>query len=113
MTDTTAVPTTPVVMEKARRTPKPRRHRLEEEPPPPMRVFSVDQIEAAHPGLKGRLRQWIKRADSGDPAFHWLKLCVVRVERSIFIDDVLFRDKLHQRTALPPAPARNSESEAA
>ena len=103
----TAVPAaTPVAVEKARRAPAPRRHRLEENPPPPIRAFSVDQIEAEHPGIKGRLRTWIKRADAGDPAFAWLKFCVIRVERSVFIDEVRFRDSLYQRTAMPAAPSR-------
>ena len=100
----------PVVVEKARRVPKPRRHRLEETPPPPMRVYTIDQTEAEHPGLRGRLRQWVKRADADDPAFRWLKFCIVRVERSVFIDDVKFRDSLYQRTAMPPAPPRRKVS---
>lgn len=105
-TSTEAPIATPVAVEKARRAPSPRRHRLEENPPPPIRAFSVDQIDAAHPGIKGRLRTWIKRADAGDPAFAWLKFCVIRVERSVFIDEVRFRDSLYQRTAIPAAPSR-------
>ena len=99
--------TTPVVVERAKRATKPRRHQLEEHPPPPMRAFSIDQIEDEHPGVKGRLRQWIKRADAGDPEFAWLKFCVIRVARSVLIDDVRFRDSLHQRTAIPAAVPRN------
>jgi hypothetical protein len=107
MSTTPAAPaTTPVVMEKARRAPTPRRHRLEENPPPPIRALTIDQIESNNPGLKGRVRTWIKRADAGDPGFAWLKFCVIRVERSIFIDEIRFRDSLHQRTALPAAPSR-------
>jgi hypothetical protein len=103
----TETPATPVI-EKARRTPKPRRHPLEENPPPPMRVCTIDQEEAEHPGIKGRLRQWIKRADAGDPSYRWLVFCIVRVGGSVFIDDVKFRDGLHQRTAITPAPSRNA-----
>ena len=73
------------------------------------RAYSVDQIEADHPGLKGRVRTWIKRADAGDPGFAWLKFCIIRVERSMFIDEVRFRDSLHQRTAIPAAPSRRTE----
>jgi hypothetical protein len=109
-TQTVAPKATPVAVEKARRAPTPRRHRLEEHPPPPIRAFSVDQIETLHPGIKGRLRTWIKRADAGDPAFAWLKLCVIRVERSVFIDEVRFRDSLHQRTAIPAGPSRRATS---
>jgi hypothetical protein len=102
--------TTPVVVEKARRAPAPRRHRLEGNPPPPMRVVTVDQTEAANPGLKGRMSGWIKRADAGEPDFAWLKLCIIRVGRSVFIDDVRFRDSRYQRTALPPAPSRRTDA---
>ena len=95
-----------VVVEKQRRARKPRPHWLERDPPPPIRVFTIDQIEAEHPGLKGRIRQWIARADASDPDFRWLKLAVIRVGRSVFVDDVKFRDGLHQRAAMPPAPSR-------
>ena len=104
----TEVAATPVVVEKARRAPTPRRHRLEENPPPPIRAFTVDQIEAEHPGIKGRLRAWIHRADAGDPDFRWLTFCIIRVARSVLIDEVRFRDSLYQRTAIPAAPSRAS-----
>jgi len=110
-TATASPATAPVVVEKARRAPTPRRHRLEENPPPPIRAFTVDQIEAEHPGLKGRLRQWIHRADAGDPEFRWLTFCIIRVARSVLIDEVRFRDSLYQRTAIPAAPARTPPRE--
>lgn len=100
-------------VERVRRPSKPRRHRLEESPPPPMRVYTIEQIEAEHPGVKGRLPKWIHRADAGDPEFAWLKLCVIRISRSVFIDDVRFRDGLHQRSAIPPAPSRRTVKRAA
>ena len=109
MNKTPAAPAaTPVVVEKGRRAPAPRPHRLAVNPPPPMRLFSIDQTEAEHRGLEGRLRTWIKRADAGDPDYTWLKLCVVRVGRSLFIDDIRFRDSLYQRTAMPPALSRRT-----
>lgn len=106
MTADTATPTPPVVVEKVRRAPKPRRHFLEENPPPPIRAMTVAQIEAEHPGIKGRLAQWIKRADAGEDAFRWLKLATIRVAGSVLIDDIRFRDGLYQRTAVPPRPPR-------
>lgn len=110
MTETTAAPTTTsVVVETASRRPKPRRHHLEENPPPPIRAFSIGQIEAEHPGIKGRLRGWIKRADAGDEAFRWLKLATIRVADSVLIDDIRFRAGLYERTAFPPRPARNTK----
>lgn len=106
--DTPSPIPTPTVVEKTRRAPTPRRHRLDENPPPPMRAYSIDQIEAEHPGTKGRLRTWIKRSDAGDADFAWLKFCVIRVGRSVLIDDVRFRDSLYQRTAIPAAPSRRT-----
>jgi hypothetical protein len=98
----------PLVVERVVRPRPPRRHRLDENPPPPMRALSIDQIEAEHPGTKGRLRTWIKRADAGDAEFAWLKFCVIRVARSVLIDDVRFRDSLYQRAAIPAAPSRRT-----
>jgi len=74
--------------------------------------FATD-FEAEHPGVKGRLRGWIHRADADDPNFHWLRLCVLRIGRSTLIDEVRFRDELYQRTARPPAPSRRRDREAA
>lgn len=102
----------PRAIEKARRTQAPRRHFLEDNPPPPIRAYSVEQIEAEHPGVKGRLRQWIHRADAGDADFAWLKFCVIRVGRSVLIDEVRFRDSLYQRTAIAAAPSRRSDKAA-
>ena len=83
------------------------------DPPPAMRLLSVGQIEEAHPALKGRLRQWIHRADARDPDFAGLSLAVVRVGRSIFIDEVRLREFLYQRSAMPPAPSRRDSVVAA
>ena len=99
-------PTTSVVDTQVRRARTARRARLEENPPPPMRASTVDQVEAEHPGVRGRLRTWIKRADAGDEDLAWLKLCIIRIGRSVLIDEIRFRDSLHQRTAIPPAPCR-------
>lgn len=108
MTEATAeTATTPVVAERVRRAPKPRRHFLEENPPPPIRAMTIAQIEAEHPGIKGRLAQWIKRADAGEEGFRWLKLATIRVAGSVLVDDIRFRDGLYQRTAIPPRPPRN------
>lgn len=51
MPTATEVPATPVV-EKARRTPKARRHPLEENPPPPMRLYTIKQEESNTAALK-------------------------------------------------------------
>jgi len=91
------------------RQPRPKRHRLEENPPPPIRALTVPQTEEQHPGFKGRLREMIKRAYSNDPDYAWLRFCIIRLGRSLYIDDIRFRESLYQRTALPPAAARNPE----
>ena len=112
MPTATEVTTAPaVVVERVQRARAPKRHRLEENPPPPIRAYSIEQIEAEHPGVKGRMRAWIHRADAGDADFAWLKFCVIRVGRSVLIDEVRFRDSLYQRTAIPAAPSRRSTAE--
>ena len=113
MPTATEVAATPIVVEKVRRAASPHRHRLEENPPPPIRACTVPQIESKHPGIEGRLRRWIARADSGDPEFAWLKFCVIRIAGSVLIDEVRFRDSLHQRTAIPAAPSRGRGKAAA
>jgi hypothetical protein len=106
MQENTEGTATSVAVVKAPRARAPKRHRLEKHPPPPMCACTVEQIEERHPGVKGRLRQWIHRADAGDPAYAWLKFCVIRIERSVLLDEVRFRDSLYQRTAIPAAPSR-------
>jgi hypothetical protein len=80
------------------------------DPPPAMRLLTVEQIEQTHPALKGRIRAWIHRADASDPDFAGLRLAVVRVGRSIFVDEVRLREFLYQRSAMPPAPSRREGS---
>ena len=112
MTVATKVAKLPIAVEKASRARKPTRHRLEENPPPPICAYTIDQIEAEHPGVKGRLRTWVHRADAGDADFAWLKFCVIRIGRSVLIDEVRFRDSLYQRTAIPAAPSRRRGAKA-
>lgn len=69
---------------------------------------TVKQIEERNPGVAGRLRGWIHRADSGDAEFAWLRLAVIRVGRSVLIDELRFIDGLRQRSAIPPAPDRRA-----
>jgi len=71
-----------------------------------LRALTVNQIETAHPGTKGRVRGWIHRADSGDPEFAWLRQAVIRIGRSVFVDELRFVEGLRQRSVIPPAPDR-------
>ena len=82
------------------------RPRLEARPAPE-RACTVQQIEELHPGVRGRMRQYIFRSSKGDPAYAWLKPAILRPNnRSVLIDEVLFVAGLRQRSGLPPAPAR-------
>jgi hypothetical protein len=77
------------------------------EPPDEMRLLTCDQVEEAHPAFnKQKLRTLISKADNGDPNFADFKAAIVRVGRSVFIDDVRFRAILSARRNLPPAPSR-------
>lgn len=88
------------------------RPRTPERDIPPLSAHTVEQMAALNPGIgQERLRTWIHRADSGDPDFHWLRLCTIRVGRSVFIDEFRFRAALHLRTAFPASPSRNKPKE--
>ena len=88
-----------------------KRSRRKLRPPPPLGetqivAYTVKQEEAKHPGVQGRLRAWIHRADAGDPALALLKLAIIRVGRSVLIDDLRFTEFLRQQSIIPPAPSR-------
>jgi hypothetical protein len=77
-----------------------------------IRALTVTQVEAAHPGVQGRLRSWIHRSDAGDPNFAGLRHAVIRVGRSVLVDELRFVEFLRQRSVIPPAPdRRRSENE--
>ena len=71
-----------------------------------IRALTVNQVEERNPGIQGRLRQWIHRADAGDPEFLGLRQAVIRVGRSVFVDELRFTEFLRQRSLIPPAPDR-------
>jgi hypothetical protein len=87
---------------------KPARRRPYVDPPPAMRLLTVEQTEANHPALKDRARRWINRADAGDPDFIGLRRAIVRIGRSLFINEFALAEWLSQRAAMPPAPSRRS-----
>ena len=74
-----------------------------------LRLQTVHQTEAQHPALRGRLRAWIHKGDAGHPDYVGLRRATVRVGRSLFINQVTFDEWLTQRSAMPPAPPRNSK----
>jgi len=74
--------------------------------PAPLVALTVAQVEQKHPGVQGRLRQWIHRADAGDANFAGLRTAVIRVGRSVLVDELRFVEFLRQRSEIPPAPDR-------
>lgn len=76
----------------------------------PLRAFTVQQVEDLHPGVKGRLRQYIFRAGAGHPDYAWLKPAILRVGRTVLIDEPLFAAGLRQRSGKSPAPDRRGGS---
>ena len=78
--------------------------------PPDMRLLTVPQAEAKHPALEGRVRDWIRRADAGDPDYIGLRRAIVRVGRNVFLNDPALSEFFYQRSAMPPAPSRRSTS---
>lgn len=73
----------------------------------PARLLTVAQLETAHPALKGRVRGFILRADLASPDYVGLRDAVVRLGRSVYIDERPFLAWLHTRRGAPPERARN------
>ena len=73
----------------------------------PARLLTVNQLEEAHPALKGRVRGFILRADLGAPDYAGLRDAVVRLGRSVYVDEVPFLAWLHSLRGAPPARPRN------
>jgi hypothetical protein len=72
--------------------------------------MTIEQIEACNPGVAGRVRQWVKRADAGDPDYIGLRDAVARVARSVLIDAHRFDAFVSGKLRKPPAPARNQKT---
>ncbi len=73
----------------------------------PARLLTVAQLEAAHPAINGRLRSWILRSDLNDPDYAGLQGAIIRLGRSVYVDEVLFLAWLRSRSGLPAARPRN------
>jgi hypothetical protein len=78
------------------------------DPAPSVRMLTVEQTEAKHPALEGRTRAWVHKADAGHPEFIGLRRAIVRIGRSLFINEFALNEWLSQRAAMPPAPTRTS-----
>lgn len=73
----------------------------------PARLLTVRQTEDAHPAFKGRLRTFILHADLNAPDYAGLRDAVIRLGRSVYIDEGRFLSWLHTRRGAPPAAPRN------
>ncbi len=73
----------------------------------PSTLLTVAQIEEKHPGLKGRVRGIIFRADFNDPDYGGFREAVIRLGRSVYIDEVPFLVALRAHAGHPPARARS------
>lgn len=79
------------------------------------RLLTVAQLEAAHPGFKGRLRSFILRADADIPGYSGLRAAVVRPGggRSVYIDEVRFLEWLDRHRGAAPSPSHNPDGRGA
>src|SRR5688572_29911012 len=71
------------------------------------RILTVPQIEERHPALKGRMRGYILRADLGLSQYVGLADAVIRVGRSVMLDEVAVLKWLEGRKHQPRSRARN------
>lgn len=75
-------------------------------------VLTIRQFESKHPASARRLRGWIFRADIGMPDFSGLSDAVIRVGRSVMVDEPTVLRWLASRTNQPKSPARNPHGSA-
>ena len=73
----------------------------------PARIITVAQTEERHPAVKGRLRGFILRADLGDPDYDKLREAVIRLGRSVYIDESRFLAWMRSHAGAAPAQPRN------
>jgi len=78
----------------------------------PARLLTVSQLEERHPALKGRTRAFILRADLNDADYVGLRDAVVRLGRSVYLDEVRFLLWLDSHRGAPPAQPRNPDGRA-
>lgn len=69
--------------------------------------LTVTQFEEKHPATRSRMRGWIMRADLNFPDFAGLSDAIVRVGRSVLVDEAAAINWLDSRKHQPKSPARN------
>lgn len=75
-------------------------------------VLTVRQFEDKHTGTKGRMRGYIFRADLGVPDFEGLRGAVIRVGRTVLLDEGAVLAWMGTRTQQPKGAARNPHGRA-
>jgi hypothetical protein len=75
-------------------------------------ILTVSQLEEKHPALKGRLRGYILRADLGFSLYAGLADAVIRVGRSVMVDEAAALRWLETRKHQPRSRGRNPHGRA-
>jgi hypothetical protein len=70
-------------------------------------VVTVTQFEERQPATKGKLRSWIGKADKGLDGFEGLRPHVIRVGRSVMLNEAGVLLWLASLSDRPPTIARN------
>jgi hypothetical protein len=70
-------------------------------------ILTVSQIEDKHPALQGRMRGYIMRADLGLSNYEGLSVAVIRVGRTVMLDESAVLHWLESRTQQPKSRPRN------
>jgi hypothetical protein len=73
----------------------------------PACLVTVAQLEERHPALKGRVRSFILRADLGSPDYAPLRDAIIRLGRSVYIDEPKFLEGLRTHAGKPASTPRN------
>jgi hypothetical protein len=70
-------------------------------------ILRIQQFEERHPGTKGRMRHYILHADSGCAGYEGLRSCVIRIGRSVMLDEAGVLEWLATHSGQPASPPRN------
>lgn len=69
--------------------------------------LTVNQFEQRHPATRHRVRGWIMRADLNLPDFTGLSDAVIRIGRSVMLDEAAVLNWLESRKHQPKSRPRN------
>lgn len=77
------------------------------EPEASTRLLTKKQLAERHPALAGRIPHFVVRADRGDPDYVGLRRAIVRIGRSVYIDEPPFEHWLNTLRGAAPDQPRN------